>query len=184
MSPKTQSSLCFWLILAFGVSLRLFLLSKGQLRQWLENRVEISTPLTSWSRVLEGVYLKTTQGAPNSYQGDLVHEMPSMLKFYEVLVELFQKENIKFVFVLIDALNGIVLYLIAAKAIDYLNAVEALNKRLGKYNQSKLKDKLEIINRSYLKKFRKNEILRNLRPCYASSYVLHPNRDGPSKHFV
>jgi GPI-anchor transamidase subunit U len=139
MLPQTQSKLTFFLIVTLGVALRIFLLNKAHLRQWLENRVEISTPLTSWTRVLEGVSLRkmATDGlASSSYQGDLVHEIPVMLRLYEILLYAFTSNYIKYAFVFVDALNGIILCLIVKKVIDYLNAIEALNKSLGRYHQN------------------------------------------------
>ena len=138
MLPQTrQSKLTFFLIVTLGVALRLFLLNKTHLRQWLENRVEISTPLTSWSRVLEGVSLrKIASSSSSSYQGDLVHEIPVMLRLYEILLYAFTTNYIKYAFVLVDSLNGIILCLIVKKVIDYLNAIEALNKSLGRFHQN------------------------------------------------
>ena len=137
MTTKSQSTtLIATLLVALGVLLRVFLLNKIALRQWLENRVEISTPLTSWSRVLEGIYLKKTlDTASSAYSGDLVHEMPIMLHFYQLLVDTFRQENAKYIFVLVDALNALLLYKIATLVIDYLHAIEALNTSLGKYKQ-------------------------------------------------
>ena len=137
MLPQTQQSkLTFFLIVTLGVALRLFLLNKTHLRQWLENRVEISTPLTSWSRVLEGVSLRKIASSSSSYQGDLVHEIPVMLRLYEILLYAFTSSYIKYAFVLVDSLNGIILCLIVKKVIDYLNAIEALNKSLGRFHQN------------------------------------------------
>ena len=50
-----------------GLLIRFFLATRNAnntngFRQWLQTRVEISTPLTSWSRVLEGLYLKNVIG--------------------------------------------------------------------------------------------------------------------------
>lgn len=140
MSPQTQHKLIFSLIFSLGILLRIFLLNKAHLRQWLENRVEISTPLTSWSRVLEGVSLSKLSAS--SYEGDLVHEIPVMLKFYQVLLSLFNANYIKYAFVIVDSLNAFVLCLIAKKVIRYLNDVEALNKSSGRY-QHLLETKLE-----------------------------------------
>jgi phosphatidylinositol glycan class U len=131
MSPQTQYKLIFSIIFTLGILLRIFLLNKTHLRQWLENRVEISTPLTSWSRVLEGVSLSKL--STSSYEGDLVHEIPIMLKFYQVLLTVFNANYIKYAFVIVDSLNAFVLCLIAKKVIRYLNDVEALNKSSGRY---------------------------------------------------
>ena len=123
----------FLFILTIGLLIRLFLINKTQLRQWFENRVEISTPLTSWNRVLEGIYHKRTIGLSNSYQCDIVNEIPIMLKFYEILVCLFTKEYINYVFIFVDGLNSIVLYLISIDVINYLTRLEETNTKKGKY---------------------------------------------------
>ncbi|TMW40627.1 hypothetical protein DOY81_014294, partial [Sarcophaga bullata] len=65
-----------WLIL--GGALRFYLASS----EWgtiFQNRVEIATPLNSFKRVQEGIYL-LKQGT-NPYDGDIVHEIPLMLWF-------------------------------------------------------------------------------------------------------
>lgn len=41
-------------LLVVALVLRLWMFNSSSLQEWLENRVEIATPLTSWSRVLEG----------------------------------------------------------------------------------------------------------------------------------
>lgn len=44
-------------LLVVALVLRLWMFNSSSLQAWLENRVEIATPLTSWSRVLEGKIL-------------------------------------------------------------------------------------------------------------------------------
>ena len=41
-------------LLLVAVVVRLWLFNSVALQTWLENRLEIATPLTSWNRVLEG----------------------------------------------------------------------------------------------------------------------------------
>ena len=66
----------------------------------------------------------------------MVHEIPVMLRLYEILLYAFTTNYIKYAFVLVDSLNGIILCLIVKKVIDYLNAIEALNKSLGRFHQN------------------------------------------------
>ncbi len=44
-------------LLLIAVVVRLWLFNATSLQAWLENRLEIATPLTSWNRVLEGIVL-------------------------------------------------------------------------------------------------------------------------------
>lgn len=66
----------------------------GLIRYWLihidywqtiSNRVEIATPLNSWKRLIEGVYLYDKN--INPYEGDAFHESPIMLVFFHFLMK-------------------------------------------------------------------------------------------------
>jgi phosphatidylinositol glycan class U len=142
-----EKQFAFYTLLTAGIFVRLFLISNASLSQWLQNRVEISTPLTSWNRVLEGIYLKQILESSSSYEGDLVHEIPIMLRFYEFCIRVFNKTNIKYLFVLIDCFNSILVYLIAQKAVEYLIKTEKSDREKGKY--SKL---IEAMNKDDLRK--------------------------------
>jgi phosphatidylinositol glycan class U len=102
-------------------------------KQWLQNRVEIATPLTSWTRVLEGLYLRNELGQASSYSGDLVHEIPLMLKFYHIALLIFTQAHISLFFILLDCLNGFLVYQVARKAIVHLIELEQFNKKRGLY---------------------------------------------------
>uniref|UniRef100_A0A1I8MAW0 GPI transamidase subunit PIG-U n=1 Tax=Musca domestica TaxID=7370 RepID=A0A1I8MAW0_MUSDO len=93
-----------WLIL--GAAIRLYLCTS----EWvhiLGNRVEIATPLNSFKRVNEGVYL-LKQGV-NPYDGDMVHEIPVVLWFLTFAAE-YLKHWLPFLYVLIDICTACVLY--------------------------------------------------------------------------
>ncbi|XP_059061349.1 phosphatidylinositol glycan anchor biosynthesis class U protein [Achroia grisella] len=53
--------------------------------QTIANRVEIATPLNSWKRLIEGVYLYDHN--INPYEGDSFHESPIMLIFFYHLMK-------------------------------------------------------------------------------------------------
>lgn len=124
----------FLCVLAMGAISRFFLINNDSLRQWLQNRVEISTPLTSWNRVLEGIYLKKSLNS-SSYEGDLVHEIPIMINFYYYLLQLFTPKYIIHFFILIDCLNSVLVYTISYKFIQYSCIMEGFNKNNGKYTR-------------------------------------------------
>ncbi|RNA20987.1 phosphatidylinositol glycan anchor biosynthesis class U [Brachionus plicatilis] len=118
--------------LALGALIRLCLINNQSLRQWLQNRVEISTPLTSWHRVLEGIYLKNSLNS-SSYEGDLVHEIPMMINLYHFLIQLLSAKHIIYFFILIDCLNSVLVYTISYKIIQHTCIMENFNKTNGKY---------------------------------------------------
>ncbi|KAJ0182570.1 hypothetical protein K1T71_001939 [Dendrolimus kikuchii] len=53
--------------------------------QILANRVEIATPLNSWKRLIEGVYLYDRKIDP--YDGDSFHESPILLLFFHYVLK-------------------------------------------------------------------------------------------------
>ncbi|XP_053612556.1 phosphatidylinositol glycan anchor biosynthesis class U protein [Plodia interpunctella] len=53
--------------------------------QTIANRVEIATPLNSWKRLIEGVYLYDRN--INPYEGDSFHESPIMLVLFHFLMK-------------------------------------------------------------------------------------------------
>ncbi|CAG9581339.1 unnamed protein product [Danaus chrysippus] len=53
--------------------------------QTISNRVEIATPLNSWKRLIEGVYL--FDHGINPYEGDSFHESPIMLFVFHILLK-------------------------------------------------------------------------------------------------
>lgn len=76
------------------MSVALKYLSAGLIRFWLihidywqtiANRVEIATPLNSWKRLTEGVYLYDHD--INPYEGDAFHESPLMLVIFHFLMK-------------------------------------------------------------------------------------------------
>lgn len=94
--------------------------------QTIANRVEIATPLNSWKRLIEGVYLYDND--INPYEGDSFHESPVMLLFFH-----FFMKRCPFImpllFTIFDLASGFLLYQ-TAKSFS----------RLFKASQDKIKD--------------------------------------------
>ncbi|XP_041454482.1 phosphatidylinositol glycan anchor biosynthesis class U protein-like [Lytechinus variegatus] len=93
---------------------------------WLTDRVEISTPLTSWKSMVEGVTLLEWGISP--YAGDIFHETPLLLyTFYSV--HAVCPTLVPVIFVMLDLITALVLRKVATRTMKYL------------YNQQKQKEK-------------------------------------------
>ncbi|XP_078336360.1 GPI-anchor transamidase component PIGU-like isoform X1 [Crassostrea virginica] len=92
-----------------GVILRLSLF-RSSLPEWLSTKTEVVTPLTSWSRAMEGLALHREGISP--YSGDLFHETPLMLKVLG-FISRFSPNTINLIFVLLDIIQGMILLRIA-----------------------------------------------------------------------
>lgn len=75
--------------------------------QTIANRVEIATPLNSWKRLVEGVYLYDHN--INPYDGDSFHESPIMLVFFHYLLKNVPN-LLPVLFTLLDLLTAHLLY--------------------------------------------------------------------------
>ncbi|XP_013109598.1 phosphatidylinositol glycan anchor biosynthesis class U protein [Stomoxys calcitrans] len=93
-----------WLLL--GGAIRLYL-STSQWGGILSNRVEISTPLNSFKRVQEGMYL--LKNNINPYDGDMVHEIPIVLWFLTLAAD-FLKGWLPLLYVVADIATACILY--------------------------------------------------------------------------
>lgn len=78
----------------------------------ISNHVEVSTPLSSWKRVLEGTFLFSNN--VNPYDGDLLHETPLAIKFYKVMLQYVFK-NVNLMFIAFDLGTGLLLCLASRK---------------------------------------------------------------------
>lgn len=132
-------------VLLVGALIRLWMFNSATIRNWIESRLEISTPLSSWNRVLEGIYLKKI-GLSSTYEGDLVHELPMMLNFYEFLISL--PFDTRYIFVLFDVLNAVLLYMIVKKSIEIFQASEKKDMKENKYKRL-----VETVDKFELDKF-------------------------------
>ncbi|XP_063694970.1 phosphatidylinositol glycan anchor biosynthesis class U protein-like isoform X2 [Bolinopsis microptera] len=86
---------------AVGVFLRLAT-SLTPLSHWLEERVEITTPTSSWKRIEEGIALK--QFGLDPYAGDIVHEPPLNIMMYSLI-----SSYSSYFFILVDILSALLL---------------------------------------------------------------------------
>lgn len=98
----------FFLLVALGGLTRYYLHSF----QWIGERVEVSTPINSYKRVQEGIYLY--ENGIDPYIGDVVHELPIILV---LLVRIFSAISsiVPIFYILVDLLTAILLYKLAQK---------------------------------------------------------------------
>lgn len=104
MSHANSSKIVIHSLVAFGI--RALIFSTG-LSDWLSSRVEISTPINSWKRVVEGSYLLDIGISP--YDGTNFHEDPINLSIYRMLIRLLGS-NIDYLFAAVDVASAIILY--------------------------------------------------------------------------
>jgi len=95
----------------------------------LSDRVEISTPINSWKRVVEGVHLYQRSQSP--YEGDIFHETPIGLVFYTYLQQL-NPILLQVVFILCDILTATTLSYASGKF--FLSIVENQKKKKSLYH--------------------------------------------------
>ncbi|XP_013787439.1 phosphatidylinositol glycan anchor biosynthesis class U protein-like [Limulus polyphemus] len=94
-----------------GYILRYFLF-KSSISENIEKRVEVSTPVSSWKRVTEGVHLYRQGVSP--YSGDVFHESPLSLLLYEIVTR-YIVDWVSLLFVLCDLLTAFFLGAAARK---------------------------------------------------------------------
>ncbi|XP_071176778.1 phosphatidylinositol glycan anchor biosynthesis class U protein-like [Mytilus edulis] len=92
-----------------GIIIRLALF-RTSLPDWISLQPEVSTPLTSWERAMEGIALKEYMISP--YAGDLFHETPLVLRILGFMTS-FSDHTILLMFVGLDALCLILMVKIA-----------------------------------------------------------------------
>ncbi|XP_025831311.1 phosphatidylinositol glycan anchor biosynthesis class U protein isoform X2 [Agrilus planipennis] len=90
------------------------------------NRVEISTPLNSWRRVVEANYISKISNSPNPYESDVIYEPPLYHMFYMVLSNLFG-EQIYLMFIIADILTSYCLCVAGKKYLETLFKKEISN---------------------------------------------------------
>lgn len=108
---KTYSLGFTILIFVLGLSIRYWLIH-SRYQSIIANHIEVSTPLNSWKRVKEGLYLQS-QGI-NPYDGDLLHEAPLTLLLYKTLHETWNIP-VESLFLGVDLLTAILLYFVTKK---------------------------------------------------------------------
>ncbi|XP_053957619.1 phosphatidylinositol glycan anchor biosynthesis class U protein [Anastrepha ludens] len=99
------------LLLALGGVVRYYL----QSLHWIGERVEVSTPINSFKRVQEGIYLY--ENGIDPYTGDVVHELPVVLV---LLVRVFGwfSNFVPLLYILLDLSTAMLLYKLAQKFVQ------------------------------------------------------------------
>ena len=97
------------MLYVIGFCLRLGLLNSNLFG--LSERPELATPLNSFKRLKEGVYLE--QSGRDPYDGVLFHETPYTLKIFSFLFSNCSETFIKCLFVLADVATAVVLSRVA-----------------------------------------------------------------------
>jgi len=142
-------------ITALGIFIRAWMFKSG-FSESLSERVEISTPINSWKRVVEGVYLHQRSQSP--YEGDVFHETPIGLMFYSYLLQ-WSPLVLQMVFILCDILTATTLSYACGKF--YLSLVENQEKKKNMYHADA---KMIMLNR--------NDI--NIGYYVGAAYILNP----------
>ncbi|CAK1601955.1 unnamed protein product [Parnassius mnemosyne] len=118
--------------------------------QTIANRVEIATPLNSWKRLIEGVYLYDNN--INPYEGDSFHESPLMLLFFHFVMKK-TPYILPLLFTIFDLTTGLLLYKTSKSF-----------AQMFKESQDKVKDDINADSKSML--------LSNSKLNEAPEYVL------------
>jgi len=115
------------IILLVGAGLRVWLFRSPSLANWLSERPELVTPLTSWKRVTEGLALRRAGMAP--YDGDVYHETPLMLRMVDFADELLGQNNMWIVLLVIDLITALVLSRVAIDIRQYFLQRQAAEEK-------------------------------------------------------
>jgi len=115
------------IILLVGAGLRVWLFRSPSLANWLSERPELVTPLTSWKRVTEGLALRRAGMAP--YDGDVYHETPLMLRMVDFADDLLGQNNMWIVLLVIDLITALVLSRVAIDIRQYFLQRQAAEEK-------------------------------------------------------
>ena len=137
-----------YIVIGTGIVLRLWLFGTS-IADWLAERNELSTPLTAWKRVTEGLTLNRVGVSP--YSGDVYHEMPLMLCLWNYLDRNWGSA-IKFIFVAADVITALVLRSVASRVATHVLKQQAENVKNYHVTADKLLLKAEslALNRLYV----------------------------------
>ncbi|CAF0885063.1 unnamed protein product [Adineta ricciae] len=112
----------------FGIGLILrifFVFFQSTTRHYFENSGEFVTPLNSWKRIIEGIYLRQLNVSP--FLGSIVHETPlSLLLFTKLYI--FKDEYIEVLFIILDLLSAFFTYKAAHHILTHLYDRQTENK--------------------------------------------------------
>ncbi|KAI9340868.1 GPI transamidase subunit PIG-U [Obelidium mucronatum] len=96
-------------LILLGVALRVALIQHTGLTTLIANRIEVSTPVTSYKRMQEGVFLFRNNIDP--YDGGVFHQPPLLLALFHVLPE----QIVPYFFIAVDVLCALMLVQIAKR---------------------------------------------------------------------
>lgn len=102
MSYLIQKPVKTIIYFSLGISLRLLI--ANAFKDYLQSRVEITTPINSWKRAQEAVHL--WDAGLNPYLGNIFHEFPLAILLYKFIEQYL---NRLFIFALVDCLTGLLL---------------------------------------------------------------------------
>eukprot|EP00029_Vermamoeba_vermiformis_P001390 TRINITY_DN11562_c0_g1_i1.p1 TRINITY_DN11562_c0_g1~~TRINITY_DN11562_c0_g1_i1.p1 ORF type:complete len:426 (+),score=145.81 TRINITY_DN11562_c0_g1_i1:73-1350(+) len=103
----STSALRLTAILVLGVAVRVLLHLAG-FQEIFATSYEISTPVSSHKRVLEGLYLQSAGQSP--YQGSVYNQPPLILSLIGYLLQFKQFYAVQLFYICLDVLNAILLY--------------------------------------------------------------------------
>ncbi|CAF0780998.1 unnamed protein product [Adineta steineri] len=103
--------------IGIGLVLRIFLFFQTRIRNYFEDSGEFVTPLNSWKRVIEGIYLRKLNLSP--FVGSIVHETPLSLFFYSKIYAI-TNGHVECIFIAIDLLNAFLTYKVARRILTQL----------------------------------------------------------------
>lgn len=134
-----------------------FWLLNSESAELMSNRVELSTPLNSWKRLTEGVYLYNEGIDP--YQGDMFHESPLMLVlFHKIIYKI--PSFLPLIFTLSDLITAMCLYITTKKFMIILK-------------DQQNKDKVKYVKDSDLLLLKKDDF--SIAPVYVlTAYLFNP----------
>ncbi|EZA48194.1 hypothetical protein DMN91_009774 [Ooceraea biroi] len=121
------------------------LLMNSEYQKIIGNRVEVSTALNSWKRVTEGVYLHEIGIDP--YQGDLFHETPIGLYFFNFVQKNLPRWALFLLFVVTDLATAVCLALTAK---HYAIELTTKRKREKIHNEGTLGDGVSSTSALYV----------------------------------
>lgn len=113
-------------IYGFALFIRIFLIY-SEYREDIADRIEVSTPLNSFSRILESCYRMNMGIDP--YSSDVLHESPIHLYFYKFFVD-NTGLYLPLIFVFCDLLTAYFLYLFAKEYVFNLRIQQYMNAHL------------------------------------------------------
>lgn len=137
--------------IAFAI--RLVLMQSG-FQSAIQDRVEIATPLNSWKKLKEGIYL--FESGVDPYTGDLFHETPLTLVLFRTLIQLLGPA-LHLLFIFVDLLTAFLLFRTAANYIhllkkqeDSLRVEEILKESNLKISEIDVKETPVLVADAYL----------------------------------